>query len=182
MSPDDIGYQSQSTSVPPIPPICDICEIPIYAGFDHSGPVIGHFVALKAFTKLCQDQIEKDRIEGFEHPTRQELLEGLGTLLQLFQATNEQLRVLTRYIQNIMHGTIPYAHQQAQDIEYTRRRGGHHYPEESAHNARALEHLDTLGVDTRAIRELLQTDVSDTAQGMVQDYPHGSNSEGDPRP
>ena len=98
---DTMGSVGQS--VPPS--ICPNCEIPIYPGSDHRDGE-GCFAALKAFVKLCQDDIENSRMRDFQHPTRDELREHLVYLEDQFEKFTIYTGTIRTYIRNALRGTL----------------------------------------------------------------------------
>jgi hypothetical protein len=47
------------------------------------------FVSLKAFVKLCQDEIEEQRMKDMQHPTREELIRDLTDIGEQFRKLGE---------------------------------------------------------------------------------------------
>lgn len=91
-------------SVPPLS-ICPVCEIPIIQGTDHSS-MIGCFDALKAFVKLCQDDIESTRMRDFQHPTREELIQALREMEEQFKKLVVYENALIEHVADLLRGKL----------------------------------------------------------------------------
>lgn len=98
------GYMTHDIGGSP-PSICPNCEIPIYPGSDHQDQD-GCFVALKAFVKLCQDDIEENRMRDFQHPTREEMLDQLIYLEEQFSKFVVYTNTMLEEIRKIRRGTL----------------------------------------------------------------------------
>ena len=85
--------------------ICHICEIAILPGTDHT-TVPGHFKAIKQFVKLLQDDLEESRMEGFQHPTRQELISALLEMQAQFKKLVTYEDALVDHIGKLLRGTV----------------------------------------------------------------------------
>lgn len=87
------------------PSICPNCEVTIYPGSDHRDQD-GCFVALKAFVKLCQDDIENSRMRDFQHPTREEMLDQLIYLEEQFNKFVVYTNTMLEEIRKVRRGTL----------------------------------------------------------------------------
>ncbi len=88
-----------------LPPICPSCEIPIHLGTSH-GSLQGCYIALKQYVKLCQDDIESSRMQSFQHPTREELLQELAYLAEQFEKFVIYTTSMHERIQKAQRGTL----------------------------------------------------------------------------
>lgn len=91
--------------MPPNLSICPSCEIPILLGTSH-GSLQGCYVALKAFVKLCQDDIENHRMEDFQHPTREELMHSFNHLEDQLGKFVFYVEAARQYIKDARSGTL----------------------------------------------------------------------------
>jgi hypothetical protein len=85
--------------------ICPRCEITIYPGYSHV-TLPDCFVSLKAFVKLCQDEIEANRMKDFEHPTREELIRDLNDIAEQFRKLSEFSNQAIALIQKSLRVTL----------------------------------------------------------------------------
>jgi uncharacterized protein YllA (UPF0747 family) len=87
------------------PSICPRCEITIYPGYSHSN-LAECFVSLKAFVKLCQDEIEEQRMKDMQHPTREELIRDLKDIQEQFRKLGVFADRAAGLIQNSLRATL----------------------------------------------------------------------------
>lgn len=90
---------------PPPPSICPSCDIPIYPGTDHTTDE-GCFEALKQFVKLCQDEIEENRMHDFQHPTRDELMTAMLEMEDQFNKLATYSEALVDHIRKLLHAKL----------------------------------------------------------------------------
>lgn len=88
-----------------IPTICPSCEISVLPGTDHTTDD-GCFEALKAYVKLCQDEIEEQRMGSYQHPTREELIQELAYLEEQFGKFIVYAGAIHERIKNARRGTL----------------------------------------------------------------------------
>lgn len=82
--------------------VCPSCEIP---GQQHSSDQ-ACFVAMKQFIKLLQDELEESRMQGFQHPTRNELVQELAYLEEQFEKFVIYTNAIQERIRNARRGSI----------------------------------------------------------------------------
>jgi hypothetical protein len=98
----DMQDQSPGQSTPAI---CHVCEIAILPGTDHTTP-IGHFMALKEFVKLLQDDLEQTRMQDFQHPTRDELWQAMVEMEEQFNKLAYYSETLAEHIKKLLHAKV----------------------------------------------------------------------------
>jgi len=99
------SYDDMPNFGPSVPNVCPNCEIPIYPGTSHYDQD-GCFVALKQFVKLCQDDIEESRMRDFQHPTREELMQAMREMEDIFNKLAGYSETLATHMQKLLHGKM----------------------------------------------------------------------------
>lgn len=172
---ENVGDDIPKSQVPPIPPMCPRCEIPIYQGFTHIN-MVDCIVAMKAFIAVCQDQIEKDRMESFVHPTRDELLQHMRTMAQQFEQLASYADTLSQYVRHVLRVTLLAYAQQPTTHSDAWRDARYQDPGESARSAAQRFSVTEINLDSPTVRELLQGNVPDAPQSLVQDQEDGERN------
>lgn len=159
-----------------IPPLCKRCDIPIFDGFRHSTIYQCHD-AIKAYLKVYQDDLEKRRMQEFEHPTRDELLDQMKNLTVYIESTSQMLANLSKYMQDVLHATLlPHV---KRTTNYDPGRDTRRiYAEEGARSPEEREAWRSFDSNKGIVRAILSPDVFDKEEGLVQDQAHqGGNSD-----
>jgi hypothetical protein len=56
--------------------------------------------------KLCQDEIENSRINSYQHPTREELIDQYNYLSEQFEKFAIYVDGLRKHVQSVQRGTL----------------------------------------------------------------------------
>lgn len=179
-----------------IPPYCQRCGIPIYDGTNHS-TMIGCFHALKAFVKVCQDQIEEDRMSAMSHSdmVNVDMIRELGWSVGVHNDyyVNEQFNTFWlfthpdgRYVKaegpsdgyalSLIHGTIVGNGSTGANTDDSIGRARHQDYDESVSPAQERASWAAFDSNQGVIRDLLPSDVSHESEGVVSDKEEAGGS------
>jgi hypothetical protein len=155
--------QTHDTTNASVPDICKRCNIPKYDGYKHRD-LADCFYALKDYVKVCQDEIERTRLEGISHSR------DLLTNPQVNGALTERLSIIadiTSEIRQIVRGgTLAHAIYNATDTDSGREPTGY---EEGSDLAQRHYRLTSYGMAPSVVRRVLSLNVPDQTQGPLQD-------------